>query len=51
LLLKEENFALVRERLGENGMRRGFVCLFYGPRVREKPRPSTRFAARPVGTL
>jgi hypothetical protein len=30
-LLKEENFALVRERLGENGMRRGFVCLFYGP--------------------
>jgi hypothetical protein len=31
LLLKEENFASVRERLGENGMRRGFVCLFYGP--------------------
>jgi hypothetical protein len=31
LLLKEENFAPVRERLGENGMRRGFVCLFYGP--------------------
>jgi hypothetical protein len=31
LLLKEENFAPVRERLGENGMRRGFACLFYGP--------------------
>jgi SpoVK/Ycf46/Vps4 family AAA+-type ATPase len=31
LLLKEENFAPVRERLGGNGMRRGFVCLFYGP--------------------
>jgi hypothetical protein len=31
LLLKEENFAPVRERLGENGMRSGFVCLFFGP--------------------
>jgi hypothetical protein len=30
-LLREENFPSVQNRLSENGMRKGFACLFYGP--------------------
>jgi hypothetical protein len=30
-LLQPENFKNVQERLGANGMRNGFACLFYGP--------------------
>jgi SpoVK/Ycf46/Vps4 family AAA+-type ATPase len=30
-LLREENFSGVQKRLSENGMRKGFACLFYGP--------------------
>ncbi|MDR2020157.1 MAG: ATP-binding protein, partial [Treponema sp.] len=30
-LLQEENFSSVQKRLSENGMRKGFACLFYGP--------------------
>lgn len=29
-LLKPEQFSLVTQRLSENGMRKGFACLFYG---------------------
>jgi hypothetical protein len=29
-LLQKDNFAVVQKRLAENGMRRGFACLFYG---------------------
>jgi len=28
--LSAENFALIKERLSEKGMRKGFTCLFYG---------------------
>jgi hypothetical protein len=31
LLLHEDNFAAVQQRLSEKGMRKGFACLFYGP--------------------
>jgi SpoVK/Ycf46/Vps4 family AAA+-type ATPase len=30
-LLHKDKFAAIQQRLSENGMRKGFACLFYGP--------------------